>query len=52
MLPLIIVFLGVCHTDDVNFVLKNKFTSPVSTKEDRAMLADVLDLWYSIASVK
>ena len=41
-----------CHTDDVMFVLENPSINPVSTKKDRAMLGDVLDLWYSIASIK
>ena len=36
------------HVDDVFFIF-GKYINPTLTKNDRAMLEDVLDYWYSVA---
>ena len=45
-----IFYLGVSHDDDIYLVLENYCMDPRTTDSDKAMLEDMLDFWYSVAS--
>lgn len=45
-----VLYIGVCHGDDVFSVLKTPWLSALTTLNDRNMQKHLIDMWISFAT--